>query len=49
MAAWIWKFLVNQKTGQVVYAEAGKDFVDLLFAFLALPVRSITRILRETE
>eukprot|EP00253_Pinus_taeda_P023528 PITA_23528 len=41
------KLLVNQKTGRVVYAEAGKDFVDLLFAFLVLPTGAIIRILRE--
>ncbi|XP_066379322.1 uncharacterized protein [Miscanthus floridulus] len=32
------KLLVDTKAERVLYAEAGKDVVDFLFSFLALPV-----------
>lgn len=39
--------LINQKIGRVLYAEAGKDFVDLLLSFLLLPTGAIFRLMRE--
>jgi hypothetical protein len=41
------RLLINKKTGRVLYAEAGKDFVDLLLAFLLLPTGAIIRLLQE--
>lgn len=32
------KLLVNTETNQVLFAEAGKDFVDILCGFLTLPL-----------
>ena len=38
--------LLIDKTGKgLLFAEAGKDFIDLLFSFLALPLGSVIRLL----
>ncbi|MCH85602.1 DUF674 family protein, partial [Trifolium medium] len=39
------KLLVNKETNKVLFAEAGKDFVDILFSFLTLPLGTIARLL----
>ena len=39
------RLLINKKDRRAVYAEAGKDFVDLLLTFLLLPTGAIIRIL----
>ncbi|KAI5429663.1 uncharacterized protein LOC127127521 isoform X1 [Lathyrus oleraceus] len=40
------KLLVNTDTNKVVFAEAGKDFVDVLCSFLTLPLGTIVRLLQ---
>ncbi|XP_024626723.1 uncharacterized protein [Medicago truncatula] len=37
------RILVDKEKNKVVYAEAGKDFVDALFSFLTLPLGTIAR------
>ncbi|KAK9059760.1 hypothetical protein SSX86_020464 [Deinandra increscens subsp. villosa] len=39
------KLLVDKKRQRVLFAEAGKDFVDFLFSLLALPVGTVIRLL----
>ncbi|KAK8510271.1 hypothetical protein V6N11_000561 [Hibiscus sabdariffa] len=39
------KLLVDTKGQRVLYAEAGKDFVDFLFNILLLPVATVIRLL----
>lgn len=39
------RLLINQKSGKILFAEAGKDFVDLLFTFLTLPTGSVMKLL----
>ncbi|KAK8916496.1 hypothetical protein KSP39_PZI022660 [Platanthera zijinensis] len=39
------RFLVDKKKKRVVFAEAGSDFVDVLFSFLTLPLGNIVRLL----
>ncbi|XP_021721060.1 uncharacterized protein LOC110688605 [Chenopodium quinoa] len=39
------KLLVNKESKKVVYAEAGKEFVDFLLGLMDLPLGSILRIL----
>lgn len=39
------RLLVNKETEKILYAEAGKDFVDLLFSFLTLPTGSVMKLL----
>jgi hypothetical protein len=39
------KVLVEKGKNKVVYAEAGKDFVDVLFSFLTLPLGTISRLI----
>ncbi|MED6194446.1 hypothetical protein PIB30_028605 [Stylosanthes scabra] len=41
------RFVVNQEKTQVLYAEAGKDFVDALFSLLTLPLGTIVRLFKE--
>ncbi|KAK9048789.1 hypothetical protein SSX86_032244, partial [Deinandra increscens subsp. villosa] len=38
------KLLVDKKGQRVLFAEAGKDFVDFLFSLLVLPVASVIRL-----
>ncbi|XP_039159484.1 uncharacterized protein LOC104420936 [Eucalyptus grandis] len=42
------KLLVNKSNRTVLFAEAGKDFVDFLFHFLALPVGTVIQLLTKT-
>lgn len=35
---------VDKEKNKVVYAEAGKDFVDVLFSFLTLPLGTIAKV-----
>lgn len=37
--------LVDKERNRVLYAEAGKDFVDVLFSFLTLPLGTIARLM----
>ncbi|KAL4388369.1 hypothetical protein GQ457_09G028930 [Hibiscus cannabinus] len=39
------KLLIDTKEQRVLYAEAGKDFVDFLFNILTLPVATVIRLL----
>ncbi|KAL5057947.1 hypothetical protein RYX36_029551 [Vicia faba] len=41
------KLLVNKDTNMVLFAEAGKDFVDVLFSFLTLPLGTIARLVEK--
>ncbi|KAK7292905.1 hypothetical protein RJT34_15761 [Clitoria ternatea] len=43
------KVLVNKKTNKVIFAEAGKDFVDALFSFLTFPLGTIARLVQNKE
>uniref|UniRef100_A0A6M2EI54 DUF674 domain-containing protein n=1 Tax=Populus davidiana TaxID=266767 RepID=A0A6M2EI54_9ROSI len=42
------KLLINSKHNKVVFAEAGKDFVDFLLSLLALPVGTVIRLLTKS-
>ncbi|OEL23144.1 hypothetical protein BAE44_0015838 [Dichanthelium oligosanthes] len=39
------KFLVDREKNKVVFAESGKEFVDVLLSFLTLPLGTIVRLL----
>lgn len=39
------KLLVDKKANKVLFAEAGKDFVDFLFTLLSLPVGTVIRLI----
>ena len=39
------KLLIHSKGNRVLFAEAGKDFVDFLFTLLSLPVGTVIRLL----
>jgi hypothetical protein len=41
------KLVVDEKSNQVIFAEAGKDFVDVLFSFLTFPLGTITRLIQK--
>lgn len=41
------KLMVMKGKKKVVIAEAGKEFVDILFSFLTLPLGTIARLVRE--
>ncbi|EFH60975.1 hypothetical protein ARALYDRAFT_478227 [Arabidopsis lyrata subsp. lyrata] len=41
------RLLIDEQKNKVVLAESGKDFVDVLFSFLALPMGTIVRLLEE--
>ncbi|CAA7038823.1 unnamed protein product [Microthlaspi erraticum] len=41
------KLLVDKEKNKVVLAEVGKDFVDVLFSFLILPIGTIVRFLQK--
>ncbi|PKI74668.1 hypothetical protein CRG98_004995 [Punica granatum] len=42
------KLLIDRKNDVVLFAEAGKDFVDFLFHILALPIGTVIRLLKKT-
>ncbi|KAL6128294.1 hypothetical protein ACLB2K_071649 [Fragaria x ananassa] len=39
------KLMIDRKRKKVLFAEAGKDFVDFLFTLLSLPVGTVIRLL----
>lgn len=39
------RLVVDEEKNKVVLAEAGKDFVDILFSFLTLPMGTVARLL----
>ncbi|KAJ7975867.1 DUF674 family protein [Quillaja saponaria] len=39
------KLLIDKNANKVIFAEAGKDFVDFLFNLLSLPISTIIRLL----
>ncbi|KAK4268263.1 hypothetical protein QN277_024944 [Acacia crassicarpa] len=39
--------VVDKKKQKVLYAEAGKDFVDVLLGFLTLPLGTVSRLVSE--
>ncbi|GLJ10613.1 hypothetical protein SUGI_0131820 [Cryptomeria japonica] len=39
------RFLINTRTRRIIYAEAGKEFVDFLFSFLSMPVGYVLKLL----
>ncbi|PNX56665.1 hypothetical protein L195_g058319, partial [Trifolium pratense] len=41
------KLLVNKDTNKVLFAEAGKEFVDALFSFLTFPLGTIARLVEK--
>jgi hypothetical protein len=41
------RVMMNKERNKVMYAEAGKDFVDALFSFLTLPLGTIARLVAE--
>lgn len=41
------KLVVNKETDKVLFAEAGKDFIDILFSFLTLPLGAIARLVQK--
>ncbi|CAH2038302.1 unnamed protein product, partial [Thlaspi arvense] len=43
------KLLVDKKKNKVVLAEAGKEFVNVLFSFLTLPMGTIVRLLEKYQ
>ncbi|KAK8466500.1 hypothetical protein PHAVU_008G114800 [Phaseolus vulgaris] len=43
------KLLVNKETNKVILAEAGKDFVDVLFSFLTMPLGTIARLVQKSD
>lgn len=43
------KLLVDKKASRVLFAEADKAFVDFLFSILALPIGTVTSLLKKNE
>ncbi|XP_035546256.1 uncharacterized protein LOC109002648 [Juglans regia] len=43
------KLLVDKSSNKVVFAEAGKEFVDFLFGLLQVPLGSIIGLLRDND
>ncbi|KAK8916792.1 hypothetical protein KSP39_PZI022633 [Platanthera zijinensis] len=41
------RFMIDRAKKRVVFAEAGSDFVDVLFSFLTLPLATIVRLLEK--
>ncbi|XP_058741705.1 uncharacterized protein LOC131614093 [Vicia villosa] len=41
------KLVVNKESNKVIFAEAGKDFVDVLFSFLTFPLGTIARLVQK--
>ncbi|GLJ36388.1 hypothetical protein SUGI_0730470 [Cryptomeria japonica] len=39
------RLLISKKNGKIVYAEARKDFVELLLSFLTMPLGSVMKLL----
>ncbi|EEF30403.1 conserved hypothetical protein [Ricinus communis] len=43
------KLLIDKKADRVIFAEAGKDFVDFLFSLLSLPVGTVIKLLTNAK
>ncbi|CAN1176258.1 hypothetical protein LINPERHAP2_LOCUS32442 [Linum perenne] len=43
------KLLIDKQTRKVVYAEAGKEFVDFLVTILSLPLGTVTTLLSKND
>ncbi|CAI0467693.1 unnamed protein product [Linum tenue] len=43
------KLLINKKTNKVLFAEAGKDFVDFLFTLLSFPLGTVIKLLSKNR
>ncbi|CAL1397551.1 unnamed protein product [Linum trigynum] len=43
------KLLINKKTKKVLFAEAGKDFVDFLFTLLSFPLGTVIKLLSKSK
>lgn len=43
------KLLVNEESNKVVFAEAGKDFVDILCSFLTMPLGTVARLMQKNS
>ncbi|CAN0897997.1 hypothetical protein LINGRAHAP2_LOCUS19450 [Linum grandiflorum] len=43
------KLLIDRKTKRVLFAEAGKEFVDFLFTLLSLPLGTVIKLLSENK
>lgn len=43
------QLLVEKRTGKIIYAEAGKDFVDLLFSFVVMPIGTVIKMLSSSS
>src|SRR6266487_456390 len=43
------RVLVDKEKNKVVYAEAGNDFVDVLFSFFTLPLGTIARLVSKED
>ncbi|KAL9678683.1 hypothetical protein QQ045_016532 [Rhodiola kirilowii] len=43
------KLFVDNKSSKVLFAEADKEFVDFLFSILALPLGTVTRVLKQKD
>jgi hypothetical protein len=43
------KLLVDEESNKVIFAEAGKDFVDILCSFLTFPLGTITRLVQKNS
>ncbi|KAJ0044752.1 hypothetical protein Pint_06218 [Pistacia integerrima] len=43
------KLIIEKKDNKVLFAEAGKDFVDFLFYLLSLPVGTIIKLLTKNK
>jgi hypothetical protein len=41
------QLLVQKSTKRVLYMEAGKDFVDMLFSFLMLPTGAVLKLISQ--
>lgn len=41
------KILIDTKSNKVVFAEAGKDFVDFIFHMMSLPLSTVVKLLNE--
>ncbi|CAN1269359.1 hypothetical protein LINPERPRIM_LOCUS13555 [Linum perenne] len=43
------KLLIDKKSNKVLFAEAGKEFVDFLFSILSLPLGTVIRLLSKDQ
>ncbi|CAN1269402.1 hypothetical protein LINPERPRIM_LOCUS13568 [Linum perenne] len=49
MAKVMLKLLIDKKNNRVLFAEAGKDFVDFLFSIFSLPLGTVTKLLSKNR